>query len=113
MKPDSNDQMNDILDDFVHGLLKPATISFGQNLRNEVIAAAELAAGETDLVIAMGSTLSVYPAASLPLVAARRGVPYVIINRGPTDHDRLPEVTLRLEGDVGEIFPRAVKDAAG
>jgi len=34
---------------------------------------------------------------------------YVIINRGPTEHDDLPEVTLRLEGDVGEIFPPAVE----
>ena len=90
------------------GFLKPATISFGQNLRNEDLERAEAAAQAADLVVALGSTLSVYPAANIPLLAANRGMPYVIINRGPTEHDDLPEVTLRLEGDVGEIYPPAV-----
>jgi NAD-dependent deacetylase len=93
------------------GFLKPATISFGQNLRSADLERAENAAAETDLVIALGSTLSVYPASQIPLVAANRGVPYVIINRGSTDHDGLSKVTLRLEGDVGEIFPDVVEQA--
>jgi NAD-dependent deacetylase len=93
------------------GLLKPATISFGQALREQDVVRAETAAHDADLVIALGSTLSVYPAAGLPLLAARRGAPYLIINRGPTDHDRLPEVTLRLEADVAETFPPAVARA--
>jgi NAD-dependent deacetylase len=93
------------------GFLKPATISFGQNLRNEDLERAEAVAKAADLVVALGSTLSVYPAANIPLLAASRGAPYVIINRGPTEHDDLPEVTLRLEGDVGEIFPPAVAAA--
>ena len=59
-------------------------------------------------MIALGSTLSVYPAADIPLSAARKGASYVVINRGPTEHDDLREVTLRLEGDVVEIFPPAV-----
>ena len=63
------------------------------------------AASAADLVIALGSSLSVYPAASIPLLAARRGVPYLAVNRGPTGHDDLPDVTLRLEGDVTELFP--------
>ncbi len=93
------------------GFLKSATISFGQNLRNEDLARAEAAAQAADLVVALGSTLSVHPAADIPLLAANRGVPYVIINRGPTEHDDLPEVTLRLEGDVGALFPPAVTAA--
>ncbi|HEY5706588.1 MAG TPA: Sir2 family NAD-dependent protein deacetylase [Terrimicrobiaceae bacterium] len=93
------------------GLLKPATISFGQNLDPSTLHAAERAAEECDSVIALGSTLSVYPAAGFPLVAARRGVPYAIVNRGPTDHDGLAEVTVRLEGDVGVIFPKAVEQS--
>ena len=68
------------------GFLKSATISFGQNL---------------------GSTLSVYPAASLPLMAVQRGVPYIIVNRGETEHDGRDGVTLRLEGDVDELFAPA------
>lgn len=93
------------------GLLKPATISFGQCLREEDLARAARAAQHADLVLALGSTLSVYPAAHFPLLAAERGVPYVIINRGETEHDHLACVTLRIEGDVSQILPPAV-DAA-
>ncbi len=93
------------------GFLKPATISFGQNLRAEDWQRAEEFASQTDLVVALGSTLSVYPAAEIPLLAARRGSPYIIINRGATEHDHLPEAKLRLEGDVGEIFLQAVAAA--
>jgi len=93
------------------GFLKPATISFGQSLEPETLERAEQAAMRADLVVALGSTLSVYPAASFPLMAAQRGIPYVIINRGETDHDHEPAVTLRIEGDVAEIFPAAVKAA--
>ena len=93
------------------GFLKPATISFGQNLDPFALDRASEAARETDLVIALGSTLSVYPAASFPLQAAQRGVPYVIINRGATDHDDQPCVSLRLEGEVTDLFPNAVEAA--
>jgi NAD-dependent deacetylase len=95
------------------GFLKPATISFGQSLDPTVLARAEKAAANTDLVVALGSTLSVYPAASFPLLAAQRGVSYVVINRGATDHDHEPSVSLRIEGDVAEIFPAAVAIALG
>jgi len=90
------------------GLLKSATISFGQPLRGDDLDRAAAAASRADLVVALGSTLSVYPAASIPLVAAERGTPYVIVNRGATDHDGHEAVTLRLHGDVTEIFPPAV-----
>ena len=93
------------------GFLKPATISFGQNLDPTELERAGQAAMEADLVVSLGSTLSVYPAASFPLIAAQRGVPYIIINRGATDHDRERSVALRLEGEVGEIFPFAVEAA--
>ena len=66
---------------------------------------------EADLVVALGSTLSVYPAASFPLLAAQRGTPYIVINRGATDHDHEPCVTLRLEAKVSDIFPAAVDSA--
>jgi NAD-dependent deacetylase len=95
------------------GFLKPATISFGQNLRNDVLERATEAARQADLAVALGSTLSVYPAANIPLIAAAGGAPYVVINRGPTEHDGLPEVTLRMEGDVAEVFPEAVARLLG
>jgi len=93
------------------GFLKPATISFGQALDPATIAAAQDAAGGCDLCVALGSTLAVYPAAAIPLRAAERGVPYIIVNRGPTEQDGLAEVTLRLEGDVVEVFAGAVEAA--
>jgi NAD-dependent deacetylase len=90
------------------GFLKPATISFGQSLDPTELRRASEAAMEADLVVALGSTLSVYPAASFPLLAAKRSAPYIVINRGATDHDHEQCVTLRVEGEVGEIFPSAV-----
>ena len=93
------------------GLLKSATISFGQSLRTADLERAASAANRADLVMAMGSTLSVYPAAAIPLLAAQRGIPYVVINQGPTEHDDHPAVTLRLEGDVTTIVPPAVEAA--
>jgi NAD-dependent deacetylase len=92
------------------GWLKFATISFGQPLREAVLARACAAAERADLVLALGSTLSVQPAASIPLIAARAGAPYIIINQGPTDHDSI--ATLRLEGDVAALLPAAVRDLA-
>jgi len=93
------------------GYLKPATISFGQGLlADDLRRAAEMAA-KADLVISLGSTLGVYPAAGIPLSVAEAGAPYVIINQGETSHDDLPVVTLRLHGDVGEVFPAAVDEA--
>jgi len=93
------------------GYLKPATISFGQNLREQDLQKAFDAAALADLVISLGSTLSVTPAANVPLQAALNGARYVIFNRGSTEHDDLPEVSLRLDGDVCDIFPRAVEKA--
>jgi len=90
------------------GLLKPATISFGQPLRSEDIERASAAAADSDLVVALGSTLSVYPAASIPLIAAGRGARYAIVNRGATEHDDNPSVTLRIDDDVTVVFPAAV-----
>jgi len=93
------------------GFLKPATISFGQSLDPQVLERAREVAMQADLVVALGSTLSVYPAASFPLMAAQRGAAYIIINRGATEHDGEPSVSLRIEGDVADIFPAAVEAA--
>jgi NAD-dependent deacetylase len=93
------------------GYLKPATISFGQQLRTVDLTRAFEAAKRADVAIALGSTLSVTPAADIPLDAARSGASYAIVNRGATEHDRSPFVTLRIDGDVGAIFPAAVTRA--
>ena len=90
------------------GYLKPATISFGQGLRSADLFRAFEAAEACDMVIALGSTLSVTPAADIPLRGAARGVPYVVVNRGDTAHDGLGVITMRLDADVGEVIPAAV-----
>ena len=56
-------------------------------------------------------SLSVYPAASIPILAAQYGALDVIVNRGPTEHDGQPHVKLRIEGEVGAVFPPAVPQA--
>jgi NAD-dependent deacetylase len=93
------------------GFLKPATISFGQSLRADELARAYKAADRCDLAMALGSTLTVNPAAQIPLYATERGTPYVIVNKGATDHDHLMVVSLRLDGDVGAIIPDAIDRA--
>ncbi len=95
------------------GILKSATISFGQSLDRADLARATAAAERSDLVVALGSTLVVYPAADIPLLAASRGAPYAIVNQGATEHDTHPLVSLRIEGDVTEIVPAAVRIALG
>lgn len=95
------------------GILKTATISFGQSLRADDLARAYKAADRCDLALSLGSTLTVNPAAAIPLYATERGTPYVIVNKGATDHDRLAAVTLRMDDDVGEIIPAAIDRALG
>jgi NAD-dependent deacetylase len=88
------------------GHLKSATISFGQAMPEEKLARAFDAAEHSDLVIAVGTTLEVQPAASIPLVALRQGARYAIINRGPTGQDEI--ATIRIEGDAVEVLPAVV-----
>lgn len=85
------------------GLLKTATVSFGQSLPQAELERAFRAAGRADLVLAIGSTLEVRPAADVPLRALQHGARYAVVNRGPTAHDALAH--LRLEGDVTALLP--------
>jgi NAD-dependent protein deacetylase/lipoamidase len=89
------------------GLLKFATISFGQAIPAAVIARVASISRSADMVLALGSTLSVYPAAAIPLEAAERGAPYLIVNRGPTDHDGY--ATLKIDDDVEAVVPSAIR----
>ena len=89
------------------GFLKTATISFGQAMPERELSRAFEAAGRCDAVLSIGSTLEVTPAAHVTLAAAQRGVPYAIVNLGPTAHDGI--ATVRVEGDAVEIVPAAVE----
>jgi NAD-dependent deacetylase len=93
------------------GLLKPGVVMFGQALAGPELARAQEAARRADFVVALGSSLVVTPAAEVPLVALRRRVPYVIVNRGATPHDVL--ATLTIDDDVAAVLPAAVARAFG
>jgi len=91
------------------GILKSATISFGQNLVAEDLARAERAAKSCDLLLAVGSTLSVFPIAGVVPVAKRAGARVVILNAEPTEMDELADAVIR--GAIGQILPVLVGDA--
>jgi NAD-dependent deacetylase len=92
-------------------LMKPAVVMFGESLNMDDLARAGQASERADLVLSLGSSLVVTPAADVPLVGVLRGAPYVIINRGPTPHDSLAE--LRIDNDVVAVLPPAVAALSG
>ena len=85
------------------GLLKPATISFGQSMPLDVMTRAQTAAETCDLLLAVGSSLVVEPAASIPRVAKAAGARLVIVNREPTPLDGIADVVVR--GEIGAVLP--------
>ena len=91
------------------GVLKSATISFGQSLDPAVLAGAEEAAADCDLLLAVGSTLAVYPAAGLVPLAHRRGHAVVIVNAQPTPYDDLAGAVVR--GSISDVLPVLVATA--
>jgi NAD-dependent deacetylase len=88
------------------GILKSATISFGQSLVPEDLRRAEQAARGCDLMLAVGTKLSVYPIAGVVPVAKEAGARVVIVNAEPTEMDALADVVLR--GSISQLLPRLV-----
>ena len=88
------------------GILKSATISFGQALVAEDLARSQQAALECDLMFAIGTTLAVFPIAAVVPVAHRAGASVVILNAEATEMDDLADVVLR--GQIGEVLPALI-----
>jgi len=88
------------------GILKSATVSFGQQLVPEVLRRAQDAADSCDLLLAVGTSLTVHPAAGLARRAATRGARLVIINADPTPYDGLAHALLRAP--ISEVLPQVV-----
>lgn len=86
------------------GILKTATISFGQNLIAEDIERSELAAATCDVFMALGTLLTVYPVAYLPGIALRAGAKLVIVNAEPTAYDDHADAL--IHGQTGEVLPK-------
>lgn len=91
--------------DHCEGIIKTATISFGQSMPEAEMARAEEATLACDLFIAMGSSLVVYPAAGFPLIAKDNGARLVILNREPTSLDSMADLVLNSE--IGETLGEA------
>jgi NAD-dependent deacetylase len=89
------------------GILKTATISFGQGLVQRDMERARHAAFGCDLILAVGSTLSVYPVAGVVPVAKENGARVVIVNAEPTAMDNMADAVLR--GPISEILPQIVR----
>lgn len=90
------------------GMLKSATISFGQGLVAEDLARAQAAAEHADVMLAIGTTLAVYPIAGMVPVAKQNGARVVILNGEATEMDAIADVLLR--GPISEILPQLVPD---
>jgi NAD-dependent deacetylase len=88
------------------GILKAATISFGQGLVARDLERAEQAALRCDLLLAVGTTLGVYPIAGMVPTAKNAGARIVIVNGAATEMDGLADAVLR--GSISEILPRLV-----
>jgi NAD-dependent protein deacetylase/lipoamidase len=85
------------------GILKTATVSFGQALPADVLEAAFDVATSVEVLLVLGSSLVVHPAAAIPVAAANAGARLVIVNREPTPLDSLAEVVLRAP--LEEVVP--------
>ncbi len=88
------------------GMLKSATISFGEKLVSEVLMRAQWAADDADLFLAVGTSLGVYPAAALPEHALRAGATLAILNGEPTPFDDAADFVFRDR--LGEVLPALV-----
>jgi len=88
------------------GIVKTATISFGQSMPVAEMQRAEDESLDADLFVVLGSSLVVYPAAGFPRLARQNGADLVIVNRDPTDQDSLADLVLHAE--IGPVLGDAV-----
>ena len=93
------------------GILKSATVSFGQSLDPDLLRRAMAASRAADLFLAIGTSLTVHPVADLPLQTLATGGRLVILNAEPTQLDAHAHV--RLRGQIGELLPALVDAAIG
>lgn len=84
------------------GILKTATISFGQAMPEKEMQISQKKAIESDLFICIGTSLAVFPAADLPLLAKETGATLVILNNEPTQMDQYADLVINR--DISEVF---------
>ncbi|HEX9461868.1 MAG TPA: Sir2 family NAD-dependent protein deacetylase [Alphaproteobacteria bacterium] len=89
------------------GLVKTATISFGQAMPADKMVRAEEVTLACDLFIVLGSSLVVFPAAGFPMMAKENGARLVIVNREPTEQDRFADLV--IHDSIGKVMLAAVR----
>lgn len=89
------------------GMIRPDVVFFGESLKTEVLRSAFEKAQQCDFILAVGSSLVVYPAADIPVQAKRAGAKLVIINKDPTPLDSVADYVLREAS--GEVLPKVVQ----
>jgi NAD-dependent deacetylase len=90
------------------GLIKPDVVLFSEPLPYDVFEEAKIELAKSDLVIVIGSSLSVYPAMALPSIAYQNSIPIIIVNDEPTPLDDLATVIVR--GRAGELLPKMIQN---
>jgi len=95
--------------DHCGGLLKRATVSFGEALPRDVLVRAKREARECDCLLVVGSSLEVEPAASIPRIAHDAGASVIVVNLEPTPTDEAAAAV--VEGRAGEVLPRLAEQA--
>ena len=85
-----------------YGLIKTATISFGQPMPEKEMVVAQKKSINCDLFICIGTSLAVFPAADLPVLAKETGSKLVIINNEPTQMDHIADLVINR--DISEVF---------
>ena len=85
-----------------NGIVKTATISFGQAMPEEEMQISQRKAIEADLFICVGTSLAVFPAADIPILAKETGAQLVIINNEPTQMDHFADLVINR--DISEVF---------
>jgi NAD-dependent deacetylase len=93
--------------DHCRGILKPDVIFFGEALPQETLSQAMREAEACDVMLVIGSSLVVYPAAYVPIQARQAGAKLVIINKGPTEQDALADV--RIDASAGETMTKILE----
>jgi NAD-dependent deacetylase len=91
------------------GILKPDVIQFGQSMPVKETSEAQQRAAVCDMLLVCGSSLVVYPAAEMPLIAKEQGAKLVIINLMDTPHDRYADIVIKEK--IGTVMPRAIEMA--
>ena len=94
---------------FCGGIIKSATISFGENLVPEDLERAQDAATRAEVFLALGTSLGVYPAAALPEIAVRNGARLIIVNAEETPFDQVADAVVReqLAARCPQWWPRS------